>query len=76
MGYVSQALSGQPAFQAFYTPAMPDREVVTPMMLLRSAPYRQKKRILTAQNLGDAIRGCDTYAREKVMFGTLSLSYV
>lgn len=32
--------------------------------------------VLTAQNLEDAIRGCDTYAENKVLRGGMSLGYV
>ena len=33
----------------------------------------RSRKVLTADNLGDAVRGCDTYAISKVVRGPMSL---
>ncbi|KAF8577888.1 P-loop containing nucleoside triphosphate hydrolase protein [Ramaria rubella] len=64
----------QPSFHAHYTAASPETPLIgTAFGKARFNPYRRSRRILTAQNLGDAIRGCDTYAKEKVVFGPLAM---
>ncbi|KAG2350305.1 P-loop containing nucleoside triphosphate hydrolase protein [Suillus weaverae] len=37
------------------------------------SPFMRKRLIITAETLGDAIRGCDTYAAQKVLRGSLAL---
>lgn len=37
------------------------------------SPFMRKRLIMTAETLGDAIRGCDTYAAQKVLRGSLAL---
>lgn len=36
----------------------------------------RSRKVLTAANLGDAVRGCDTYAKTKVIFGPMALGRV
>src|SRR5580704_3045555 len=43
---------------------------------LKISPFRRSRCILTAENLGDAIRGCDTFAKAKVVFGPMALGCV
>jgi len=41
----------------------------------KKAPrFLKKRKILTAESLDDAVRGSDTYAKSKVLFGNLALS--
>ncbi|KIK94083.1 hypothetical protein PAXRUDRAFT_474057 [Paxillus rubicundulus Ve08.2h10] len=40
---------------------------------LKISPYMRKRLILSAESLPDAIRGCDTYATQKVLRGPLAL---
>ena len=44
--------------------------------LLKISPYRKGKEILVATDLPSAIRGCDTYARTKVLTGNVALGCV
>ncbi|KAG1864258.1 P-loop containing nucleoside triphosphate hydrolase protein [Suillus subalutaceus] len=37
------------------------------------SPFMRKRLIMTAETLSDAIRGCDTYAAQKVLRGSLAL---
>lgn len=39
----------------------------------KMSPFMRSRKVLTAQNLGDAVRGCDTYAKAKVVFGPMAL---
>lgn len=44
---------------------------------IKKAPrFLKKRKILTAESLDDAVRGSDTYAKSKVLFGNLALRYV
>lgn len=40
------------------------------------SPYLRSRKVLQATNLGDAIKGCDTYAKTKVVLGSMALGYV
>lgn len=40
---------------------------------LNVTPFFRKRKILTAQNLSDAVKGCDTYAAAKVLHGPMAL---
>jgi ATP-dependent helicase IRC3 len=60
-------------FQAFFAPAMIDK--VT-SKALKISPFMRSRHILTAKDLSAAIRGCDTYATAKVVFGQMALGYV
>jgi hypothetical protein len=62
-------------FAATFTPAALDAEE-SRALGNAAAPYLRKRPVLTANSLGDAIRGCDTYALKKVCFGHLALGYV
>ncbi|KAH7916425.1 P-loop containing nucleoside triphosphate hydrolase protein [Hygrophoropsis aurantiaca] len=37
------------------------------------SPYMRSRKVLTAENVSDAIKGCDTYAAQKILRGSLSL---
>ncbi|KAG9034116.1 hypothetical protein FRB95_013761 [Tulasnella sp. JGI-2019a] len=60
--------AGTTYFNATYTPAI-DRDE----RAMGASPFMRKRRILTADTLDSAIRGCDTYATGKVVFGHLAL---
>ncbi|KAG6842252.1 hypothetical protein C0991_000222 [Blastosporella zonata] len=53
-------------FQAHYTPAMFDKATA---ISLKVSPYLRSRHILSAETLGDAIRGCDTYVTNKIAQG-------
>ncbi|KAG8876820.1 hypothetical protein FRB97_003911, partial [Tulasnella sp. 331] len=59
---------GQTYFAATFTPAI-DRDE----RAMGASPFMRKRHILTADALDAAIRGCDTYATNKVAFGQLAL---
>ena len=40
------------------------------------APFQRKKHILDAENIAEAVRGCDTYATQKVLEGHVAKGYV
>ncbi|TCD69925.1 hypothetical protein EIP91_005749 [Steccherinum ochraceum] len=52
-----------PQFKASYTAATLPRVTAA---ILKISPYRQSQRILTANTLAEAVRGCDTYATKVV----------
>jgi len=39
----------------------------------KMSPFMRSRKVLTATNLSDAVRGCDTYAKTKVVFGPMAL---
>ncbi|KAG1757630.1 P-loop containing nucleoside triphosphate hydrolase protein [Suillus lakei] len=41
--------------------------------VFKVSPFMRKRLIMTAETLSDAIRGCDTYAAQKVLRGSLAL---
>jgi len=43
---------------------------------LKISPFRRSRSILVAKDLRDAIKGCDTFAKAKVVFGPMALGYV
>ncbi|THH34038.1 hypothetical protein EUX98_g144 [Antrodiella citrinella] len=64
-----EVISDEPRFRGVYTPAsMP---MVT-AAILKISPFRRSQQILTAGNLAEAVKGCDTYAK-KVVPSPLSL---
>ncbi|KAF8898798.1 P-loop containing nucleoside triphosphate hydrolase protein [Infundibulicybe gibba] len=63
-------LDAQICFDAFYTPAMVDKVTASS---LKISPYMRSRKILRATTLGDAVRGCDTYVKAKVLHGMLGL---
>jgi hypothetical protein len=60
-------------FQASFTPAMLDSATSS---ALRISPFMRSRKVLTAKSLGDALRGCDNYAKSKVAFGPMALGCV
>ncbi|KAJ7706233.1 P-loop containing nucleoside triphosphate hydrolase protein [Mycena rosella] len=56
-------------FKALYTPTIDGATAAA----LKIAPFMRSRRILEAQNLSDAVRGCDTYVKAKVVFGPMAL---
>lgn len=42
---------------------------------LKVSPFMRKRLISTADTLSDAVKGCDTYAAQKVLRGPLALGY-
>ncbi|KAJ4486068.1 P-loop containing nucleoside triphosphate hydrolase protein [Lentinula aciculospora] len=55
-------------FSAHFTPAALDRATATN---LKVSPFLRSRRILQAEDLSEAIKGCDTYAKTKVVFGPM-----
>ena len=58
------------AYKAMYTPA------TLPAMtahMLKVSPYQRSRKILVARTLAEAVKGCDTYAKTKVVKGSMSL---
>jgi len=72
----NDCLLGQPAYQAHYTPVgmastFEAADLAGAAKAFKPSVFRRSRRILTAANLSDAVRGCDTYAKEKVMRGPM-----
>uniref|UniRef100_A0A0W0F5M0 P-loop containing nucleoside triphosphate hydrolase protein n=1 Tax=Moniliophthora roreri TaxID=221103 RepID=A0A0W0F5M0_MONRR len=61
---------GGPYFKATFTPAAMDRATAAG---LKVSPYLRTRNVLTAQSLEDAVKGCDTYAKSKVVRGPMAL---
>lgn len=59
-------------YEAHFVPTALDRATAA---AFKMSPYLRSRKVLTAANLGDAVRGCDTYAKMKVVHGSLSLGY-
>jgi ATP-dependent helicase IRC3 len=57
-------------FQAYFTPAMLHKGTAA---VFKMSPFMRSRKVLTAANLSDAVRGCDTYAKTKVVFGPMTL---
>ncbi|KDQ63526.1 hypothetical protein JAAARDRAFT_120193 [Jaapia argillacea MUCL 33604] len=57
-------------FQAHFTPTMVDKGTAH---TLKIPMFARNRKVLTAETLSDAIRGCDTYATTKVVFGPHAL---
>lgn len=60
-------------WQALFTP--PTLPMAT-AMTLKISPFQRSRKILTANNLADAIKGSDTYARTKAVPGAMALGQV
>lgn len=63
---------GQEHWQAVYTPPTLPRHTAFAMKI---SPYQRSRRVLTANTLADAVRGCDTYAAMKVVQGVMARGY-
>ncbi|KIK70935.1 hypothetical protein GYMLUDRAFT_185101 [Collybiopsis luxurians FD-317 M1] len=57
-------------FTAHYTPAALDRATAANMKV---SPFLRSRRIVQSQDLSEVIKGCDTYAKTKVVFGPMAL---
>ncbi|KAI0361525.1 P-loop containing nucleoside triphosphate hydrolase protein [Trametes cingulata] len=57
-------------YTAHYTPPTMPRGTA---YMLKISPFRRSKQILSAKSLAEAIRGCDTYAQNKVLRGSVAL---
>ncbi|KAF9015112.1 P-loop containing nucleoside triphosphate hydrolase protein [Cyathus striatus] len=57
-------------FIAYYTPAALDSMTAH---AFRVSPYLRRRKILTADALHEAVKGCDTYATTKVLRGSIAL---
>ncbi|KAK7468850.1 putative ATP-dependent helicase IRC3 [Stygiomarasmius scandens] len=60
----------EPHYKASFTPAALDRETAKGLHI---TPYFKSRHILTANKLDEAIRGCDTYVKTKVVRGPLAM---
>ncbi|KAJ7783732.1 P-loop containing nucleoside triphosphate hydrolase protein [Mycena maculata] len=60
---------GNQHFRAYYTPTID----ATTAASLKIAPFLRNRQVLTANDLSDAVRGCDTYVKAKVVFGRMQL---
>lgn len=67
------AIGEASAFEAHYTP--PAFDLVT-AKALKTSPFQRNRKILTALNLEDALKGADTYAKTKVVQGPFALGLV
>ncbi|KAF9270115.1 P-loop containing nucleoside triphosphate hydrolase protein [Marasmius fiardii PR-910] len=56
-------------YKATFTPAAMDKGTA---FRLKISPFFRTRHVLTSQNLSDAIKGCDTYAKAKVVRGPLA----
>jgi len=56
-------------YRAYFNPAL-DSATAT---ALKIGPFLRSRQILTAANLTDAVHGCDTYVRSKVVRGPMQL---
>lgn len=57
-------------FEGRFVPAMLDKMTASSLKL---SPFMRSRQVLTADNLSDAVRGCDTYANRKVIHGPMAL---
>ncbi|KLO17062.1 P-loop containing nucleoside triphosphate hydrolase protein [Schizopora paradoxa] len=60
--------SGNSSYIAHFTQAITEQNIG---MIGRKASFYRSRRILVAENLTDAVRGCDTYAKSKVCRGPI-----
>ncbi|THV07737.1 P-loop containing nucleoside triphosphate hydrolase protein [Dendrothele bispora CBS 962.96] len=60
----------EPHYRASFTPAALDKETAKG---LKITPYFRSRHVLTANKLDEAIRGCDTYVKNKVVRGPLAV---
>jgi ATP-dependent helicase IRC3 len=63
-------LGDNPYFEGRFVPAMLDKITASSLHL---SPFMRSRKVLTADNLSDAVRGCDTYVTSKVVRGPMSL---
>jgi ATP-dependent helicase IRC3 len=56
-------------FEGRFVPAMLDKMTASSFNL---SPFMRSRQVLTADNLSDAVRGCDTYAIKKVIRGSIA----
>jgi ATP-dependent helicase IRC3 len=59
-------------FRAHYSPTIHSKTAST----LNVSRFQKNRKVLDASSLADAVRGCDTYAAEKVLRGPLSHALV
>ncbi|KAG8916856.1 hypothetical protein FRC01_002836, partial [Tulasnella sp. 417] len=59
----------QPAFEAYFAPAIAG----PPGVKRIGSPFMKKRKIMTSDTLGEAIKGCDNYAAKKVVFGPMAM---
>ena len=63
-------LGDTPHFEGRFIPAVLDKITA---LSLHLSPFMRSRKVLTAANLSDAVRGCDTYVTSKVIRGPMSL---
>ncbi|KIO24974.1 hypothetical protein M407DRAFT_25721 [Tulasnella calospora MUT 4182] len=59
----------QPAFEAYFAPT----KAGPPGMKRTGSPFMKKRKVMTSDTLGEAIKGCDNYAVKKVVFGPMAM---
>lgn len=57
-------------FEGRFVPAMLDKLTASSFHL---SPFMRSRKVLTAENLSDAVRGCDTYVINNVVRGPMSI---
>jgi len=57
-------------FQAHFTPAVLHKGTAA---AFKMSPFMRSRQVMTAMSLSDAVKGCDTYAETKVVFGRMAL---
>ena len=65
-------IDGKTHFRAHYSPTMNPETASA----LKISKFQTNRKILDADSLADAVRGCDTYVSQKVLRGPLSLAQV
>ncbi|KIO24812.1 hypothetical protein M407DRAFT_212090, partial [Tulasnella calospora MUT 4182] len=59
----------QPAFEAYFAPT----KAGPPGVKRTGSPFMKKRKVMTSDTLGEAIKGCDNYAVKKVVFGPMAM---
>ncbi|KAG8972126.1 hypothetical protein FRC05_010294 [Tulasnella sp. 425] len=60
---------GSPAFEAYFAPTIAG----PPGAKRKGSPFMRKRKVLTSDTLGEAIKGCDNYAVKKVICGPMAV---
>lgn len=68
----SSFIDGENHFRAHFTPTIHPETASA----LKISKFRTNRKILDANSLADAVRGCDRYVSENVLRGRLSLAQV
>ena len=67
----SVAFTGGTIYRAHFAPTLN----LAFKIATKFSPFQKKKHILDADSITDAIRGCDTYATQKILEGPIAKGY-